>query len=216
MSKPNQRESANPKTNAEEYSKMSFPKRWKSTSLANQAIVILTFFLTLFTLILAGFTYWQICIYKKAVHIESRPYLVAEVDNVRDLDSGKTPMIRWRILNMGKTPAHQTNYHVTGRFGARPTTHEIDSCDALTNPNDGVLVGNNVLEGQTIVFPKFSGQNIVDLNANTSILAIWGSIVYKDEFGDPHFTRFMYKWVPEDSMMKATTDKHNYTDDEER
>lgn len=212
------------------------------TAIFAGGLLIITSKYAYYTFKMWGEMQTQTCIQRETRINSERAWLGLDIPPQVEVDSLKQNQFRARIIlsvrNFGKGPALNTEAvgsitthgHVAGQL--------TSNCDLLFKMV-GIKTVNPVyssdedmpkLEWGDMLFPNQPFREIIQTSGNSADVVgkmayIVGCIVYKDQFGNPHWTKFSYDTGPyaADVVRDPSSFKHlsisganNYTDDAEK
>jgi len=130
-----------------------------------------------------------------AFMIGERAWMVAEMEPLPDNRPEVTYRMVCRVKNMGKTPAHLTAKGEQSDVGDR----------SFRPPDDPPIYGSLIRwENEAILPPGAGMDTLLYLTANQALpvyigeksLWVHGFVEYKDSFGNPHETRYCFRYYP--------------------
>ncbi|HTB07993.1 MAG TPA: hypothetical protein VK806_13665 [Bacteroidia bacterium] len=155
-------------------------------------------FMTIFTGIIALFTYLSYRSIEDSGKLQNRAFISVDAPvypeiSVGFTDAGDTgiDIIVLNILNTGKTPA----YDVRVRCESNSDTSEIENIDKLPIHNMGCIGSSGV--HQEIRVKPIKYVSAKDFFRETKKLFVYGVVYYEDFYKDKHHVDFFYYLIPE-------------------
>lgn len=142
------------------------------------------------TLLLAGFSLWQVFISRDTAKRQLRAYVYITCDTPWD-KLPKGVITEFTIRNAGQTPAHEVDYWMYHEIRDYPLNSELSN----VRPNDDTVHQTILHRGQQFnVHPhvQFSESEIEQIFAKTKAYYFWGQVHYKDIFRVKRVTEFAF------------------------
>ena len=140
--------------------------------------------------------------------IETRAYLVVQEVNSERPVVGQPVLIHFFCSNVGKTPAYNTTLIDSVKLSRDITSDEFSNVDKVQPDSGGTVVGGGDIRfGGDVRWRVFTKRDSINLFHRGFKLYLYGNIVYKDKFGESHFTHFAFSYDPTRTTANMVTIK---------
>jgi hypothetical protein len=169
------------------------------------------------TIALAIFSLIQIFVFRDQEKRQLRAYAFAKPISITDFSTSTHPSTQVIFKNSGQTPA----YHLTGSTAVYPSsyplsvpipsgTRESTPLEATLNP----AAENDIGGSDTMQRPITPDEANAIRDGKTMRMYVYGSINYRDVFGDVHYSNFCFSFWGDGPKLTLWTycPQHNDAD----
>ena len=165
--------------------------------------IFLTFCTVITSVLLVRNSYRQTAIALEGTRVGNRAYLSVENIDFADVQISTPITLSLNIRNFGKTPAYKTITRCAAGVLGQIPDNAFTHVDSIT-PDTGFVVGPGSFLPISVRIDTISPIGIQKIAKGELVLYLLGNIAYRDVFGKPHFTHFLYTWNPRAKCPSST------------